>query len=83
MNIKVSTKLFIIALVVYLTSLFCYFSARRVYNEELQKQLPAKLFSLSLIRAPDFNWWHYAASTALCIAVAMTVAGIMLRKSDS
>jgi hypothetical protein len=78
-----STKMFIVAGAFSLISAVSYLAARKVYDEELQKQLPAKLISLSLIRAPDLNLWHYCAVTAFCLAIAITIAGIMLRNSDS
>ncbi len=80
---RISLKVFLIAAAFYSVSLVCYLYARQIYNEELERKLPARLFwGMGVVASPDLNNWHYIALASFCVAIAFTIAGIWLRKSD-
>jgi hypothetical protein len=81
MKIRTSTKIFIIALVFYVITSACYLVAKTIYNKELEELKKSVFYSsISLHLKPDLNNWHYVSLASFCIAVAITVAGIWLRK---
>ncbi len=82
MKIRTSTKLFVIALAFYASAFACYLWASKIYDKELEKQLPARLFwGIGIVASPDLNWWYFLALAMFCTAIAITVADIILRKS--
>ncbi len=83
MRIGTSTKVFITALIFYGATFVCYLSARKVYNEELEELKKSVFWGSTLYLSPDLNNWHYAALATFCVAIAITTAGILLRKPNS
>ena len=84
MRANVLTKLSVTALAFYAGAIALYLFAREIYSEELERQLPARLFwGMGVVPAPNLNNWHYAALTCFCLAVAITFTGVSLKRAES
>jgi hypothetical protein len=79
-----SIKVFMIAFVIYFASFVCCSVAKTVSNKEIAQQLEeGRKAGIFHTESPDFNFWDYSAIATLILGIAITIAGLRLRKLDN
>jgi len=79
---RTSTRVFSISVLFYVASFGFYLYARKLWNNDLERLKKSIFWSSTLDIGPYTNWAHYCALGILVAAIAVTIAGILLRKSE-
>lgn len=80
---RTSTKLLLLAIISYGISIAFYVTARVVWNTEIERLKQSPFWGSTLDIGPYTNWAHYASLSLFIIGVAISIAAIMLYRTEN
>jgi hypothetical protein len=80
---RTSTKVFLSAALTYGIAAVFYLIAREIWNDDLERLKQSVFWGSTLDIGPYLNLAHYVGFVFLSIAVAICIAGILLRQLEN